>query len=336
MRKPEIENSISLCLLAFNEEKNIRSFLKQVETQTLFGKELFEVIFVDNGSTDLTLEIINLWIANHPKINSAIFKNSHNNIGSGRALGVQQCQGKFIAFTDPDCSLKPDWLEGLLRQWQKHAPTLKKLGGVGSGNRLPQNTKFSRSINIMLDSFWGHGLSPQAWIPSQATNVAHLATTNALFLRSAVVTAGNFSEHFPTVCEDVDLGLRLRNKNYELLLTPTPIVENRSAHNWTQWFTRMFKFSQGQKAISKTHKKTHPTLPSVVSKLGLLIFIASLIFSFWQPTLLSIPVFYFLFIVIISTLLCLSKKQIHLTPYLFLSFVVTHFGYGYGGCSIRK
>ncbi|TFG49655.1 MAG: glycosyltransferase family 2 protein [Anaerolineales bacterium] len=99
---------ISIVIRAFNEEKHIGKLLTGIERQSLLSKE---IVVVDSGSTDGTLEIVKQHGARIVKIDSSEFT-------FGRSLnrGIEAADGQFIIIISAHCyPVFPDWLEQLLK-----------------------------------------------------------------------------------------------------------------------------------------------------------------------------------------------------------------------------
>jgi cellulose synthase/poly-beta-1,6-N-acetylglucosamine synthase-like glycosyltransferase len=110
--------SISVIIAARNEEGNIGKLLTALQKQT-YNKNLFEVIVVDDFSTDKTAEVI------QPFLNSR-FSSMQPNIHSSQSskkkaieAGVQNAKGELIVVTDADCKPKKEWLQCLATFQQK-------------------------------------------------------------------------------------------------------------------------------------------------------------------------------------------------------------------------
>lgn len=104
---------ISVIIPAYNAEKTIIETIKSVEQQTFSD---FEIIVIDDGSEDQTLELLN-------KVESARLKvYSYNNSGPSvaRNRGIAHASGEYIAFLDTDDLWTPDKLEAQLWALQQH------------------------------------------------------------------------------------------------------------------------------------------------------------------------------------------------------------------------
>lgn len=100
---------ISVIVPAYNVEAWIKNCLKSVCDQTY--RDL-EIIVIDDGSTDRTGEIIDLYAKKDPRIIAIHQKNS--GLVAVRELGIQISNGQYIGFVDGDDTIEPDMYERLL------------------------------------------------------------------------------------------------------------------------------------------------------------------------------------------------------------------------------
>jgi glycosyltransferase involved in cell wall biosynthesis len=75
----------------------------------------YEVIVVDDGSSDNTSEFLGRFAADHPDM-ALRWVRSEARVGANpsRNRGVRESRGEFVAFVDDDCIAAPDWLERLM------------------------------------------------------------------------------------------------------------------------------------------------------------------------------------------------------------------------------
>jgi len=100
---------ISVCTVVLNEEKTIEKLLESLIFQTL---KPWEVIIVDGGSTDKTVDIIKKIQEKHPFIKLYVKK---SNIPEARNFAIKKAKTGLIAFIDAGCFAKKDWLEKLVK-----------------------------------------------------------------------------------------------------------------------------------------------------------------------------------------------------------------------------
>jgi len=102
---------LSVVITVLNEEENVKLMIERL-TQALTGLN-YEVIFVNDGSTDRTEELVKLHSTPHIKLVS--FTRNYGQSIAMRA-GIDAAQGRYIAFMDGDLQNDPDDLPGMLSQ----------------------------------------------------------------------------------------------------------------------------------------------------------------------------------------------------------------------------
>ena len=91
------EIKVSVIIPIYNMERYLEESMNSVMNQTM--KEI-EIVCVDDGSTDRSLEILNRYKANNVCIEILIQKNQGS--GAARNAGIGVARGEFVAFMDPD------------------------------------------------------------------------------------------------------------------------------------------------------------------------------------------------------------------------------------------
>ena len=115
---------ISVIIPAKNAAKTLRECLLAALHQENFqyGQD-YEVIVVDDGSTDNTAQIAE-------KLNVTIIRQSNAGAAAARNAGAKLARGTVLAFTDADCAPSSTWLKELIQ-------AISKPGGGGSQGCLP-------------------------------------------------------------------------------------------------------------------------------------------------------------------------------------------------------
>lgn len=102
--------NVSLVVPVRNEEESIEQLIASILQQTLAPDE---VILVDGGSTDRTVEIVERFAIENPHFR--LIKTSGASPGIGRNIGIDAARSEWIALTDAGIWLEPDWLSQLAR-----------------------------------------------------------------------------------------------------------------------------------------------------------------------------------------------------------------------------
>ncbi len=102
---------VSVIVPFFNAEDTLATCLDSVSLLR-YPKEKLEVIVVDNGSTDSSVNIADNY--NVTLLHESSVKSSY----AARNIGVKAAKGDLIAFTDADCIVTADWLTHLAARWE--------------------------------------------------------------------------------------------------------------------------------------------------------------------------------------------------------------------------
>lgn len=99
---------ISVVIPAYNCEKTIVSAVESVRCQVIDSDVKFDIIVVNDGSTDNTLEVLNGYLSNNSILDVKVYSKPNGGVSSARNFGIAQAAGEWIAFLDSD----DIWLEG--------------------------------------------------------------------------------------------------------------------------------------------------------------------------------------------------------------------------------
>ena len=129
--KPQTSNLkpqtfISIIIPARNEENNLPALLKCLSGQS-YDKDLFEVIVVDDHSTDNTAEIVKRFSAGNIKLISLKDHIDQTSINSYKKKAIEvaiaQSKGELIVSTDADCIVPHNWLESIASFYKETGAT---------------------------------------------------------------------------------------------------------------------------------------------------------------------------------------------------------------------
>jgi glycosyltransferase involved in cell wall biosynthesis len=191
---------ISVVVPALNEEAHIEQCLTCLCRQTL-APDLFEVILVDNGSTDRTVARAEQFADRLPL---RILTLPRCTISELRNRGSSQAAGPILAFLDADCMAEPEWLEKAL--------TLAKDDMLWGAHYLVQR-----------DATWVGRIWFQHQATEQTGEVPFLPAGCLFVTRAAFDALGGFNPAVQT-SEDVDLCSRAWRKGMKVMAYPSLAV----------------------------------------------------------------------------------------------------------------
>jgi glycosyltransferase involved in cell wall biosynthesis len=103
---------VSIVVPVLNGERNIAECIESINALN-YQKENFELIIVDNGSRDNTVDIIRNF-QNNLDLNIKLYFEKIKGVYRARNLGVRNAKGDIIAFTDADCIVDSNWISNIV------------------------------------------------------------------------------------------------------------------------------------------------------------------------------------------------------------------------------
>ncbi|MFH1213506.1 MAG: glycosyltransferase [Candidatus Neomarinimicrobiota bacterium] len=199
---------ISVIIPTYNREISLERAIDSVLEQTYRN---FELIVIDDGSTDNTVSIIRKF-----RKRIRYYSRLHGGVSSARNLGLEKSEGTWVAFLDSDDYWLPRKLE---RQMQC----------------LTENPRW---LVLQTDEKWiRHGtvVNPMnkhrkysGWIFRQCLPLCIVSPSAVIVHQKVFNDVGVFDESLP-VCEDYDLWLRIALK-YEIGLLPEKLIVKTGGH----------------------------------------------------------------------------------------------------------
>lgn len=117
---------ISVIMLTYNRENLVPRAIESILAQTCRD---FELIIVDNGSTDRSGQIADIYAAGDARLR--VIHRERGTIGAGRNTGLDAVRGSCITFLDDDDWVEPDFLESLLRLLEENQADISICTAVG-------------------------------------------------------------------------------------------------------------------------------------------------------------------------------------------------------------
>jgi GT2 family glycosyltransferase len=188
----------------------------------------FEVIVVDDGSEDGTLEVAEAELGTGRL--TIVSSPLNRGCPHARNLGLRHAKGEIVAFIDADGFARPSWLRQIAAAFEADAT----VGGVAS-------TVFLESNPLVLNGAGGI-INRQGWAADLAMNVPYESADIALealypmgcgmaVRRSAIERVGSFDDHMLNYYDDVDYGIRLWRAGYRVVVAPDAWIDHGFGHS---------------------------------------------------------------------------------------------------------
>ena len=222
--KEKVFPLISIVIVNFNGKNYITRCVTSILKNTIYPN--FEIIIVDNGSTDGSLEELDNKFSGINKINIIRLE---KNVGYSKAnnIGVRYSKGKFIALLNNDTLVSRGWLIELY----KVLISDEKIACVQS--KLLLMDKFNK-----IDSV-GHAVDPLGFLRAEGyleidkgqydylKDICVVQPAACLIKREVIDEVGLFDDDYFWCHEDTDLSFRLHLAGYRIVLSPKSIVYHK-------------------------------------------------------------------------------------------------------------
>ena len=119
---------ISVVVCTYNRANMLAGALESLVQQTV-DKGSYEIIVVDNGSTDATSEVTRNFQARYRVCNIMLVREDRLGLAYARNAGSRQARGNYVAFMDDDARASPNWLDIALRCFEEVQPPPIGIGG---------------------------------------------------------------------------------------------------------------------------------------------------------------------------------------------------------------
>jgi len=232
---------ISFVIPFLNSEQTLPLCLQAMEAQTI---QPFEVILVDNNSTDNSRKIAKNFVANHPSYARYLFADQKGP-SYARNCGAEAAHGKVIAFIDSDCIADSRLHEDLVGVFGE-----SKIGAVagritGFGKELLWD-KFH--FMFTLKSLPDEQIFSEFTLVRGGFPAANLAVRKDVFKR-----IGGFNESLQIYSEDYDLCARIYAAGFIIKYVTNAIVYHKHRNSLKETWKQSFGFGKGHAILLKKH-----------------------------------------------------------------------------------
>jgi glycosyltransferase involved in cell wall biosynthesis len=194
---------VSVVICAYNAERTMRECLV-----SLRGLDYpnYEVIIVDDGSSDRTAEIA----MDFPEFR--LIRQPNKGLSEARNAGLHAALGEIIAYTDSDCVVDPHWLTFMVRAMGEEG-----FDACGGPNHAPHEEGRIEACVAASPGAPCHVLTGE-------DRAEHLAGCNMAFTKAALAAVGGFDPRFTAAGDDVDICWRMLAAGYVLGFSPAAFV----------------------------------------------------------------------------------------------------------------
>lgn len=228
---------ISVVVPVLNREKTIG---RCVESLLAMDYPDFEVIVIDNGSTDRTRDIIS-------RTHVTMIVEDEGGAYAARNAGIRASRSEIVAFTDSDCTVNQDWLARIAQHYKDET-----VGGVG-GHLVPE-----RPANL-VEEFLSFGplrifRAGQTTVMKKKDRVflsGALGSANMSYRREVLEEAEGFDPDFAVFCGAYDLCWRVQRAGHKVIYEPQAVVRHKLRGSLPGLVKQHFLFGKYQPLLLK-------------------------------------------------------------------------------------
>lgn len=280
---------VSVCITVFNEEVSILKLLDSLLKQT---KKPTEIVILDGGSTDKTVEIIKSFQKKDKRIKLIVEKCSRS---KGRNLAVESAKNEIIAITDAGCIAKKDWLGNITEPFKNKSTDVV----AGFYDMLSENS-MQKAMSVFLGV-----------LPSQFNDNFLPSTRSVAFRKSVWKKVGGFPENLDDTAEDTIFNYKLVKEGVKIKRVKNARVEWGMPKTLKEFSNKICLYAKGD---AKSGVLYYPTkgIKSHNVKSVLKLFRYILFFILIYIGLLTNVLYLFLFILIIFFYTLYSFNKVYI------------------------
>lgn len=221
----------SIVIPTYNRPDRLRKCLQSM-TELNYPRDRFEVIVVDDGSQQPMESVA---AAFQTQLNLTVIRQVNSGPAKARNTGAAHAKGDYIAFTDDDCTLDPQWLRALDDCFSADPGHL--VGGQ-TINALPDNP-FSTASQLLIDYIYSYYNAP-------GSKANFLASNNFALPAQRFHRVGGFDVNFPLAAgEDREFCDRWLHHGYAILYAPTVKIHHAHHLSLKSFWRQHFNYGRG-------------------------------------------------------------------------------------------
>ena len=215
------EPLVSVIISNWNGKRYLKECLLSLKKQTYKN---FEVILVDNGSTDGSVDYIKDNFGDFVKL---IENETNLGFAEGNDIGIRNSSGKYILLLNNDTKADPLWIEELI----KVAESDDKIGMCASKVLSLDNPKTIDNVGLLIyKDGLNRGRGRLEYDQGQYDNIEEVFLPSgcaALYRKKMLNEIGEFDKDFFAYSDDIDIGIRGRLMGWKCMYVPKAVIYHK-------------------------------------------------------------------------------------------------------------
>lgn len=247
---------ISIIIPTYNRKEELVDLLPSLSRQEC--PVPFEIIVVDDGSTDGTRELLKN-LAEDWKGRLRFLEQNRAGPGTARNLGIKHANGDILVFVDSDCIAPRGWLYNLISVF-----TNPQIGAAGGPELAPTNDRlfWKCQTYVMTALLTTGGLRGRK---GKKLGVYYPRGFNIAVRKHVADAVGGFTKRFHG--EDILFGLKVKQMGYILKYVPDAAMYHRRRSTLSGYFRQLYRMGKTRVEMAFLYKSLlEPiyTLPAIV------------------------------------------------------------------------
>ena len=259
---------LSIIVPIYNAEKTIGRCLESLLNQN-YVKDDYEIICVNDGSTDRSLDIIDRF---RDRPNIKIISQNNSGPATARNVGAREAVGEILLFTDSDCELDKNWLSEMVRPFEDPS-----ISGVQGAYKTRQKGVIPLYEQINIESSYKYFKT--------YSQLDTIGTYSAAYPRELFLKLGGFNENYKVACgEDFEFSYMLSRKGYKIVFNEDAVCYHHHPENLFGYMLVKYKRGFWRTLMYKNNKDkiaqdTYTPIWDKVQLLSVVLFLISLPFN---------------------------------------------------------
>ncbi len=225
---------VSIVVASYNGARTLRGCL---DSLARLNYPDYEVILVDDGSTDATREIAGRYLG------IRYIHHANRGLSAARNTGINAATGEIVAFTDSDCRADEDWLMYLVGDLLN-----TDFVGIGGHNFLPPED--GNVSGAVMASPGG-----PAHVMLTDREAEHIPGCNMAFYKWALDEIGGFDPVFTKAGDDVDVCWRLQENNHKIGFSSSGFVWHHRRATVKAYLKQQAGYGEAEAMLARKHPK---------------------------------------------------------------------------------